>query len=212
MHLLTKSHPNLRLSTAEEPPAKEANEAPDDDDDSHGDACNGARAETTFVGATAILYEVAENGALIIRWRSAARAVSDTLNATACLCTQLACFTGVQVTARWTGAALIGLIGHGACRTSRVTQWTHVRDSCQAIRTRLAFSIPSGRCADAFPGEPRRLVASALLDEVSGGAGRASTVSGSGAEPSPGRIACANAIERHVAPLALRAVLGTSNC
>ena len=51
MRLLPKSQLSLRLAPAEEPPAEEANEAPDDNDSSHGDACYGTSGETaTLVG------------------------------------------------------------------------------------------------------------------------------------------------------------------
>ena len=42
MRLLPKSQLSLRLAPAEEPPAEEANEAPDDNNSSHGDTCDGA--------------------------------------------------------------------------------------------------------------------------------------------------------------------------
>ena len=123
----------LRLPSADKPPTQEAHKAGHDDDDCDGDPRDGTSGEAALVRASAgtvTVHEVAENRALIIRWRSAARAVSDTLDATACLCTQLACFTGVQVTARWTGAALIGLISFGACGTSRMTFCTVATSCC----------------------------------------------------------------------------------
>ena len=73
MRLLPKS----RFSSTEEPPAEEPNKAADNSDHSDRDPRYGARGKPALVGATAILYEVAENRALIIRWRSAASAVGD---------------------------------------------------------------------------------------------------------------------------------------
>eukprot|EP00701_Giardia_intestinalis_P004265 XP_001708089.1 Hypothetical protein GL50803_31608 [Giardia lamblia ATCC 50803] len=116
--------PKSRLAPTEEPPAEEAHKASHDDNRRDGDARYSACAEAALIRASAVVsairLDVADDRTTITSWRSAARAVSDALDATACLCTQFACFTGVQVTARWTRAALIGLIGHGACRTSGV--------------------------------------------------------------------------------------------
>ena len=42
----------LRLAPADEPPAEEADEAPNDDDHSHGDARDGPSAEAALVRAS----------------------------------------------------------------------------------------------------------------------------------------------------------------
>ena len=61
----------LRLPSADEPPAEEPDEPPDDNDDCNGDPRDGASGEPAPVGATAILYEVAEYRSFIVKWRSA---------------------------------------------------------------------------------------------------------------------------------------------
>ena len=80
----------LRLPSADKPPTQEAHKAGHDDDDCNGDPRDGTSGEAALVRASAgtvTVHEVAENGALIIRWRSAARAVSDAL-----VCVSASCY------------------------------------------------------------------------------------------------------------------------
>ena len=52
----------LRFPSTYEPPAEEADEAPDDNNDGDGDACYGARAEVgPAIASSAIPHEVAED-------------------------------------------------------------------------------------------------------------------------------------------------------